>query len=449
MGPLLALLALQSAAIDPSADPALAKPVTVHLTLVSLRDAVGVLAKQTGQSLGVVGTVAELKATILVKGLPAGRTMEALADTMGLVWQKEGTYYRLSPDAGELSATTAYLQAEEKLAELGPNEGTNLVESNGQSNPVRTPGRRFPNGVRRNVAPPNNGGTPSGAGSRFDPYLLAIEAPNGQPPSRLGFREPVGDSAFAKAVRAWPSVPTQVDPLWTQPSPSGLPPKSSWENGTFTLSDLLASWHDATGLPVVADAFRISMRTRMIPAGTGLASLQALAAAEGLGLKLSDGVVRLRHPAFWRLRRQEIPETTWRALEHGVPSLDNFAAFASGLTAPQAAAFRSEEAPLSHIKTAAIREAYPALLLWNALPDAARAALYAGSPVALSAVSNATNAYAFALREAPYYNAGNPSQALATNPNLLGIFGRSTPKSMELRLSTRRAQGITYQISLP
>jgi hypothetical protein len=164
---------------------------------------------------------------------------------------------------------------------------------------------------------------------------------------------------------------------------------------------------------------------------------------------MKSGVARLRHPAFWRLRQQEISETTWASIERGKPSIDTLAAFASRLTAPQAASFRSLESPLSKVKTLALREAYPALLLWNVLPSPARRTLLAGTPVGLSAVQNAVNAYRYALREAPYYRAGDPTQALATEPARLGIFGSVTPSSVELRLSGEQGGGVAYGIALP
>lgn len=442
MSPFLAMLAFQAATVDPAVDPAFAKPVTLRMPLGTVREFVAAIAKATGQAVDASGTVNDWKATILVKDLPAGRTMEAVADTLGLVWKKDGTYLRLSRPDGQVATENAYLQAEAKLVQEDPARAVanpTLSDGGPRIQIHRGPGRRG-----------GGGGEPMAAASRFDQNLLAMETANGQPPSRLSVSAPLGDSEYAKAIRAWPVIPQDVDKAWGTPVPAAMPlAKSTWENGAFTLGEILAAWHDVSHLPVVADAFRISMRGNMVNTGPALNSLQSYAASENVALKLSNGVARLRHPAFWRLRGQEIPEATWNTIERGKPTLDGLAAFAARLTVPQAAAFRSMEAPVSHVTTQSLREAYPALLLWNGLSTQVRKALYAGTPVGLSAVRNVSNTYAYALREAPYYNAGNPARVLAINPAQLGLFGTSTDKSFELRLSSEREPGVSYVISLP
>ena len=104
---------------------------------------------------------------------------------------------------------------------------------------------------------------------------------------------------------------------------------------------------------------------------------------------------------------------------------------------------------MSHVRTIAVREAYPALLLWTALPSAARRALLAGTPVGIASAKNATNAYLFALREAPYYNAGDPTPELAMAAADLGMFGKSTPGNFEIRLAGERGGGVSYLVGLP
>jgi hypothetical protein len=453
MSPLLALVAFQSAVIDPAVDPALAKKITLRLPFATLREVTAGLAKASGQPIDASGVVTDWKATVLVKDLSAGRTMEALADSLGLVWKKDGEYYRLSRPDGSAAAETAYLQAEAKAA-VSQVPVMNL--QTGQA-PVIS-------GVIQRQRPPIRGGSgrplppavtydpAAGAArvySRFDPNILGTETSGGPAPSRLGTFVVPGDLAFSKTVVGWASMPSEIAPEWETPIAGIELPTSPWESGAYSLGDLLAAWHDATGLPVVADAFRVPMKSRSLAPGTALASLQGLAGAESVTLRLKDGVARLRHPGFWRLRKQEIPEATWASIERGKPNVDALAAFAARLTAPQAASFRSLEPPLSKIKTIALRDSYPALLLWNALPSPAKRALLSGSPVALSAVQGASNAYGYALREAPYYRAGDPTPLLAMEPRLLGIFGSATPTAVELRLSGERGGGVTYGITLP
>lgn len=440
MSPLLALLAFQAAVVDPAKEPALAKPITVHLALASLKSVVAAMSKESGRPLDVAGSVSDLKATVLVKALPAGRTMEALADALGLVWKREGDLLRLARPEGGAAAESAYV-AFERAAKVK----SMTVDATGpeMQGPIRRRGGRP---VRGGMALPVE--QPAGAVVlRFDPTLLAVEGGEIPPPTRLDPAAPQGDSPFAKAVAAWPGVPEKVDAAWQVPVVPRLG-KSTWEGGRYASGDLLVAWHDASGLPVVADAFRLPTRTPAFNPGSALAVLQDVAANDGLALRLADGVARLRHPAFWRLREQETPEGTWSAVERGVPTIDALASFAARLTAAQAAAFRSAEPPLSRVRIGAVGDSYPALLLWNVLPSAARKALLNDAPVGLATVRNATGAYLFALREAPFYHAGNPSEALAMPAAQLGIFGKTTPKAVQLRLSGERGGGVTYFVNL-
>ena len=449
MTPLLALLAFQDAAFDPLKDPALEKPITVHLALSPLRTVVAAIAKESGQALDVSGSVLDFKATVLVKALPAGRTMEALADTLGLVWKKDASAYRLSRPEGSVSAEAAYLKAERADRQ---GETTAMI-----SGPAVAPGtivrpnRRRPGGGRQ-----RDPGLTMAEGAtkvpyvRFDPNLLAIEGSESPPPTRLEPSVPSGELPFAKAAAAWPSLPKEFDSAgWEAPIAPRLAP-SPWEGKVYALSDLLTAWHDATGLPVVADAFRIPAKTRAFNPGSAFGVLQSLAAAEGAPLRLAGGVARLRHPAFWRLRAQEITEATWATFERGSPTIFDYAAFASKLTPAQAASFRSLEAPLSRAKyrTDAFRDSYPALLLWSRLPRPATTALLNGQAVALRQAPGALSAYRFALQEAPYYKAGDPVDVLKLDPNLLGMFGRVSADALDLRLAGERGDGVSYRIPL-
>lgn len=454
MSPLLALVAFQAAVIDTSAEQALAKKITLRMPFATVREITAGLAKATGQPIDASGVVTEWKGTVLVKDVPAGRTMEAFADALGLVWKKDGDYYRLSRPEGAAAAETAYLQAEAKLA---TSEGPVTPAQTEQPAAVR--GYGLP---RRTVVRPGSGRRPVPGSrpneavvgmprvySRFDPNLLATEIAGSPGPSRLSTFGVSGELALAKSMAGWASLPTELSEEWSKPISGGDPVSSPWASGAYSLGELLAVWHDASGLPVVADAFRLPMKSRSLPPGTALATLQSLAGAESVALKLKDGVARLRHPAFWRLRQQEISETAWSSIERGKPTVDSLAAFASRLTAAQAASFRSLEPPLSRVRTIAIREAYPALLLWNVLPNQARRALLAGTPVGLSAIQNAANAYGYALREAPYYRAGDPTPLLTTAPAKLGIFGSASATAVELRLATERGGGVSYAITMP
>jgi len=440
MSLIFALVAFQAATFDPAKDPAYAKPVTVHLAMVPLKTLVASLEKSSGQPLTASGVVSDWKATMLVKNLPAGRAMESLADTMGLVWKHEGSSTILGRPEGA-SSESDYLKSERADRERGaPPAPSGIPVAPGM---IRRPGRGAP---ARRVDTGGAGAVRPGY-SRFDPTLLAVETMDSAPPSRLDPALPSGDGAFAKAALSWPSVPEKVDAAWSKSiAPANLG-RSEWAGGQFALSDLLVAWHDATGLPVVADAFRVPMAEVNLNIGPALTTLQSVAANNRVSLRLADGVARLRHPGFWRLREQEIPDTTWNSVERSKKvGLDDYATFAARLTPAQAAAFRSAEPPLSRVPTDVLRESYPGLRLWAALPTNVRRALQAGTPVGLAGFPNLTNAYLFALREAPYYHAGDPRTVLALPPARLGLFGAPSESGLALRLSGEGGGGVTYAL---
>ncbi len=437
MSPLLVLLSFQGAPPDPLQAPAYAKPITVVMALAPLGKVVDAMAKASGLPIGASGVVSDLKATVLVKGLPVGRTMEALGDALGLVWKSDGTTLRLSRPDGGSAAEAAYRQ--EEIGRSASSARQVIMEEAAPQ--VYTPG-----GVptRRRRGPVMRGGK---AVARFVPEILAVEVPEGTPPSRLEPAGATGDSAFAKAAAAWPGVPKEIPEAWNAPVAPAYP-TAKWLGGKLSLADLLVAWHAKSGLPVVADAFRVPVRTTNLPPGGALAVLQAVSAAEGGSLRFADGVARMRHPAFWRLRAQEIPESTWRSIEDSKPTLETLSNFATGLKPAQAATFLSLEPPLSKVDTTALREAYPALLLWSALPGGARSSLLGGRAVGLAEVQGASGAYAFALREAPYYGAGDPREVLAMNPAKVGIFGRATATALSLRLAGEQGDGVAYTLPL-
>ena len=434
MSPIVLLLAFQAASYDYAKDPAYAKPITVELAMTPLRKVVEAMATASGKPLQTAGMVADMKATVLVKELSTGRTMEALADTLGLVWKpEEGGVIRLGRADGANREETAYLKEEVRLATL--------------PEPGATRGR---NPLRDHPMPGDRVVSPDGSKpllSRFDPDLLDQEVVDGPAPSRLKPGKP-NDAPFRKAADSWATMPTTIAPEWLKPITPAFP-KPSFLGDALSFSDLLVAWHASSGLPVVADAFRVPMKGKyLLPAGA-LASLQTLAAGDGLSLRFAEGVARMRHPAYWRLRAQEIPESTWATIERTAkPNLGSLSAFASRLTPAQAASFRSAEPPLSHTDTEAIKRSYPALLLWSALPGGARTALLAGRPVGVAQVSGATNAYAFALREAPYYEAGDPTAVLRMNPAKVGIFATPSKSSLSLRLADEGGRGVMYALPL-
>ena len=75
-------------------------------------------------------------------------------------------------------------------------------------------------------------------------------------------------------------------------------------------------------------------------------------------------------------------------------------------------------------------------------------ALLNNQAVALRQAPGALNTYRYALQEAPYYKAGDPSDVLKLDPNLMGIFGRTSADAVDLRLAGEKGDGVSYRIPL-
>ncbi|RYG23023.1 hypothetical protein EON82_15305, partial [bacterium] len=71
MSPLLALVAMQAPVVDPAAEAALAKKITLRMPFATLSQVAAGLAKASGQPIDTSGVIADWKATVLVKDLSA------------------------------------------------------------------------------------------------------------------------------------------------------------------------------------------------------------------------------------------------------------------------------------------------------------------------------------------------------------------------------------------
>jgi hypothetical protein len=122
-------------------------------------------------------------------------------------------------------------------------------------------------------------------------------------------------------------------------------------NGGVTLAEHLEFIADRTGIPIVADAYRVVLSTGGFRSestvGEYLKGLQHSYMLQGtIGPTVfgyygtSNGWLLARHNAFWRRERVEIPESTYEPLERAAtsalyPSADDYAAFVAKLTPDQ------------------------------------------------------------------------------------------------------------------
>lgn len=161
------------------------------------------------------------------------------------------------------------------------------------------------------------------------------------------------------------------------------PPKAH-PTDLMTLSDALRWVHRKTGVPVVADAFRVAtgyadfasggtirefLRGLTPPAYGPITPLPPLVRAEG-------GWLSARHGRYWRRLRGEVPERLIAPMEQkaakGRLTMDDYGSFALNLSPEQGAAVRAPETFLVDFPTYALTHGLSPLKLWGSLSPGMR-----------------------------------------------------------------------------
>ncbi|HWD38802.1 MAG TPA: hypothetical protein VG944_08135 [Fimbriimonas sp.] len=198
---------------------------------------------------------------------------------------------------------------------------------------------------------------------------------------------PEGDLAqlpFGESVLAWPSLDAATnDPAFAAvtATQAGIP-KTLGEEGepgtgqtygeskrfsqdqtqeTATVSDQLETFFNKTGIPVVADAFRVTVPPRT-GGQTALDWLKNIQEVDHCFIRVEDGAVLVRHGGFWRLRQYEIPEKMIADMAaKKSPTLSDYAQFLSQLSPAQAASLRATNRPFLGFETSSVSAAIPGL----------------------------------------------------------------------------------------
>ncbi len=243
---------------------------------------------------------------------------------------------------------------------------------------------RLPAPVQRNKRF-QPGTTPDGMPSfiQYDPLLFRLRVFQGFGVRNVATRLstvvteplPTGSLAkmpFGKEVLEWDQdVPT--DGEIAKASVSQTKDKSTYANGRFSVADFLEKAFDQTHLPIVADAFRVPAAAKSLDRGVGSLSswLATLKADNHLTTHFEDGFIMVRHGGFWRLRKFETPEELYAELESKVsktgPTLEQYGAFVSKLSAEQAKPFSLPEATLAKFDTVPLEVGLPALRFYSGL----------------------------------------------------------------------------------
>lgn len=404
--------------------------VTVQYLGLPLGEVVELLTKAGGVKLDAASAVDDLKVTVLMQDEPMWRVMELIAEALGGEWKPDGDLYRISMPSGWQSSMVGAVQREDAKLRAGAQadlramleaarvdpavvaETLERLSKKGQGalSPAEKDleramrfaqddrNRRFGealagllpqdwnqfwNGraVATRILNPGSGPPPPPGADlialRFDPvsFLLrkgvadAYERPEAVAESPL----PATDR-FVAAAKAWSKAEPSDDERWKR---SVDVPNA--ERGV-TAAEVLQRVHRATGLPIAADAFRLRL---LAPQGSSTAAslLQSFADRNRGYLKATKAGIAFRHPAFWRLRKMEAPESMYRKLEEK-PTLEAYAEFAAKLNEKQQFPFQVRDAVASSVSMKPLEEAMPALRFFASLSPAQRSkagqGLYAG-----------------------------------------------------------------------
>jgi hypothetical protein len=199
-----------------------------------------------------------------------------------------------------------------------------------------------------------------------------------------GYQQPP-DHEFRRELASWVTVSREL-PLHPdlQVVVAGKPEHvvpSPYRYGYYSDGDHLEWFHRATNLPVVSDAFRVPHRwsklDRFNKVGAGLYLAEYLKTQPGGFLRIDNGFVLLRRPAFWDLRRSEVPEELIRPLDDKGNSLtmSDYGNFALKLTRKQGRRVISSTQFLSRFDAVPLLEGLPALRLYGALNSLQRGTL--------------------------------------------------------------------------
>ncbi len=224
---------------------------------------------------------------------------------------------------------------------------------------------------------------------------FAHAIPDGNGASGGGMTDRGDDSVRAREARAASPLGKRLSG-WAKADPvlmaTRLTPKRAEEpmakrqTPYKTLADLLVDLHARTGLPIVADGFRLALVAKRLPEGNDVAEWRRSlgnAYANGtsafLGyqplVRAQGGWLMMRHPRYWQQIPREVPEAPIRRLEaasrSGRVAFDDVAAFGAAVTAAQEPWLDGDRLVMD-APSAAIAGKVRFLRLWASLPSVLR-----------------------------------------------------------------------------
>lgn len=404
-----------------------AKSVSLKLKQVPIAEAVAKFDDATPLNLAIAPNIANLKVTILVKDQPCGKVMEQVASVLMCEWKEEKGGFRLIQPSLVSSQMQAYIAAENRvlrqnaeteLRELMARTKTAEEEIQKQKDAGKTVRRTNEQDQRtllagsllRSLSASGWGGFWQGdvlvgeapvredsnvtVALTFSPILHqtlmqssmgptgALMGPSRIVVRRIPFQTPpssLADLAFMKQVRDWGTpIQTSADEKPLDLSDVNQPGKSP------TLAEVLSVVHEQTGMPIVAEGFRLSASFDRRSAKDLKSFLTAISAYSNHSVRTDGPWILVRNGHFWRNRPFEPPETSTVALEklskQRPLNLSDYASYARTLNDTQVMAFRLGE-PKIEFNVQPLKLALPALRFFGLLSDRQQKAALSGEVI--------------------------------------------------------------------
>ena len=427
-------------------DPNLKTAVSLSVRNTAVSDVLKEISKKTHSSLSATKLVADRKVTVFVDDLPASKLLEKIADVLMLQWRSQRNGFEITQASEIGNYRSNFITREDVLlhedamkqvklytqyasipydqliqrknaleAAQNPNDRSyttnpaarqriakELTAVNTAADPANyavglalqntSAASLWQQAVRVQrlpatapAAPPrfNNFGNqgPQYVFVRYSAVKRQLEiAGNGRQPSaeyqvsHQNVMQVLATTALGKLNTAWAQImtPTKRE-SYDQPVASG-------GRGVMA-AEILQAVHDATKVQVIAEGSRQMLEVEA--KGDSLVDFARNFVERSQGfIRLEGDILEFRHPSFWRLPSNEVPESKLQALEkisdEGKLTLATYATFVAGLDRAQIDALSTGKVRMS-FPIEPIQRAWPGLALYGLLTAPQRNIVYSGT----------------------------------------------------------------------
>ena len=376
------------------------RKVTLKQSHIQLPEFLKIVAKQTGVTLDSSSSLKDLKVSIYVSEMTGAKLLDAVGDAVGAEWSVRDGVARLTPTTDYGSVAKTYLDREDEylrkdvterlriMALVAATDDVSLqtyldnlnqkinLEGKKQSPNQKLLGQMRDEYARIGMSRTDDSRAIGTTVSRFRAADWTTfwegDAVQSRQNGGRGNPQPTQQSAVFLAYNPLSGSISSFSQNGSSSSGSSLLPTSlrrppleleklkfaklvaDWNTTTIegqagegpslsrgTIGDIAASFNASGEIPVVAldSRYMISLNVSSGPISTVIANLRA----SGTSAKVRDGMLLLRPPMFWRLRRLEAGEDALKELSKTPVTVLSAATFFAKLTPLQQRAFASSD----------------------------------------------------------------------------------------------------------